>query len=42
LLTFYTTPVIYIFFDRLGQRVMGRRLSRIASDSDLPPGTENA
>jgi multidrug efflux pump len=27
LLTFYTTPVIYIFFDRLGQRVMGRRLS---------------
>jgi multidrug efflux pump len=42
LLTFYTTPVIYIFFDRLGQRVMGRRLSRISADSEMPPGTENA
>jgi multidrug efflux pump len=42
LLTFYTTPVIYIFFDRLGQRVMGRRLSHISADSELPPGTENA
>ena len=42
LLTFYTTPVIYIFFDRLGQRVMGRRLSRGSLDNELPPGTENA
>jgi multidrug efflux pump len=42
LLTFYTTPVIYIFFDRLGQRVMGRRLSHISVDTELPPGTENA
>jgi multidrug efflux pump len=42
LLTFYTTPVIYIFFDRIGQRVMGRRLANISSDSELPPGTENA
>ena len=42
LLTFYTTPVIYIFFDRLGQRFQGRRLSRIAPDSELPSGTENA
>jgi len=42
LLTFYTTPVIYIFFDRLGTRVMGRRLSHISVDSQLPPGTENA
>ena len=42
LLTFYTTPVIYIFFDRIGQRVQGRRLSRMAPDGDLPPGTENA
>ena len=42
LLTFYTTPVIYIFFDRLGQRVMGRRLSKVPLDSELPPGTENA
>ncbi len=42
LLTFYTTPVIYIFFDRLGQRVMGHRLSHVSVDSNLPPGTENA
>jgi multidrug efflux pump len=42
LLTFYTTPVIYIFFDRLGQRVMGRRISRISLDSELPPGAEKA
>ncbi|MGB8845767.1 MAG: efflux RND transporter permease subunit, partial [Terracidiphilus sp.] len=42
LLTFYTTPVIYIFFDRIGQRVQGRRLSHIAPDGELPPGTENA
>ena len=42
LLTFYTTPVIYIFFDRLGQRFQGRRLSRIAPDSELPSSTENA
>jgi hypothetical protein len=34
--------VIYIFFDRLGQRVMGRRLSKIQLDSELPPGTESA
>jgi multidrug efflux pump len=27
ILTLYTTPVIYVFFDRLGQRVTGRRLS---------------
>ena len=26
-LTFYTTPVIYIFFDRLGQRITGRHIS---------------
>jgi multidrug efflux pump len=42
LLTFYTTPVIYIFFDRIGQRIQGRRLSHISLDSELPPGTENA
>ncbi len=27
ILTLYTTPVIYIFFDRLGQKITGRRLS---------------
>ncbi len=42
LLTFYTTPVIYIFFDRLGQRVMGSRISKIPLDSELPPGAEKA
>jgi multidrug efflux pump len=42
LLTFYTTPVIYIFFDRLGQRVQGRRLSHISQDGGPQPGTEHA
>jgi multidrug efflux pump len=42
LLTFYTTPVIYIFFDRLGQRVKGRRLSHMSPGSELPHGAENA
>ncbi len=41
-LTLYTTPVIYIFFDRIGQRIMGRRLSQMAVDDELPPGAENA
>jgi multidrug efflux pump len=42
LLTFYTTPVIYIFFDRLAQRVKGRRPSHASLDNDLPPDAENA
>ncbi len=42
LLTFYTTPVIYIFFDRIGQRVRGRRPSQTSLDSGLSPGTESA
>ena len=42
LLTFYTTPVIYIFFDRIGQRVKGRRPSQASLDSGLSQGTENA
>jgi multidrug efflux pump len=42
LLTFYTTPVIYIFFDRLGTRVKGSRFSKIPLDTELPPGTEHA
>ena len=41
LLTLYTTPVIYIFFDRLGQRMMGHHLSRTAR-AEAKPGTENA
>jgi multidrug efflux pump len=42
LLTFYTTPVIYIFFDRLAQRVKGRRPSQASLDIELPPDAENA
>ena len=41
-LTLYTTPVIYIFFDRLGQRVTGRRLSQARAASEPQPGAENA
>jgi len=32
ILTLYTTPVIYIFFDRLGQRLRGRRPSRESAE----------
>jgi multidrug efflux pump len=28
-LTLYTTPVIYIFFDRLGERITGHRPSHV-------------
>ncbi len=31
-LTLYTTPVIYIFFDRIGQRISGRRPSARAAE----------
>jgi multidrug efflux pump len=37
ILTLYTTPVIYIFFDTLGQRLTGRRPSHTAPRND-PPG----
>ena len=30
LLTLYTTPVVYLFFDRLRQRFTGRKLTRLA------------
>jgi multidrug efflux pump len=42
ILTLYTTPVIYIFFDRLGQRITGRRLSHAAKSKPQEPGTEPA
>jgi len=42
LLTLYTTPVIYIFFDRIGQRIMGRQLSKIPLQSQPHPGAESA
>jgi multidrug efflux pump len=38
-LTLYTTPVIYIFFDWVGQKVTGRHLSRARMGE---PGTESA
>ena len=38
-LTLYTTPVIYIFFDRLAQRVTGRRPS-LAAGSSQPSAEE--
>jgi multidrug efflux pump len=37
ILTLYTTPVIYIFFDMLGQRLTGRRPSHTAPRNE-PPG----
>jgi multidrug efflux pump len=40
-LTLYTTPVIYIFFDRIGQKISGRRpadhAAQHAGDSMPPP-----
>jgi multidrug efflux pump len=38
-LTLYTTPVIYIFFDNLGQRLTGRRPSHTAPRNE-PPGRQ--
>jgi multidrug efflux pump len=40
-LTLYTTPVIYIFFDKLGHLVTGRHISHAPSD-ESQPGTESA
>jgi multidrug efflux pump len=37
LLTLYTTPVIYIFFDKLGQRLTGRKLTKATASSELRP-----
>jgi multidrug efflux pump len=36
-LTLYTTPVIYIFFDELGQRVLGRKASEKGPSGELSP-----
>ena len=41
-LTLYTTPVIYIFFDTLGQRLTGRRPSHTAPRNQPPHGAELA
>jgi multidrug efflux pump len=41
-LTLYTTPVIYIFFDNLAQRLTGRKPSHVAAGDAHPPGAESA
>jgi multidrug efflux pump len=40
LLTLYTTPVIYIFFDRIAQRITGRHSSHVSGGAQA--GAENA
>jgi multidrug efflux pump len=44
LLTLYTTPVVYLFFDRLAQRVTRRKAAREPGDRQLPdlPEAERA
>ncbi len=41
-LTLYTTPVIYIFFDRIGQRITGHHISQAPISSESEPGPESA
>ncbi|HTV66035.1 MAG TPA: efflux RND transporter permease subunit [Bryocella sp.] len=41
-LTLYTTPVIYIFFDKLGQRFTGRKLSQAPGTRAPSPAPEKA
>jgi multidrug efflux pump len=44
LLTLYTTPVVYLFFDRLAQRVTRRKAARQSANPELPdlPEAEHA
>ena len=42
ILTLYTTPVIYIFFDRIGERITGRRMSAKPMMDPREPGAEHA
>jgi multidrug efflux pump len=42
LLTLYTTPVIYIFFDKLGQRLSGNRRTNQRESGGLAPAQEPA
>jgi len=44
LLTLYTTPVVYLFFDRLAQRVTQRKAARQSASPELPdlPDAEHA
>jgi multidrug efflux pump len=41
-LTLYTTPVIYIFFDKFAQRLTGRKPSHVAAGGAQRPGVESA
>jgi multidrug efflux pump len=41
-LTLYTTPVIYVFFDRLGHKITGRRLSQTSLPTEEPTVAEGA
>ncbi len=41
-LTLYTTPVIYIFFDRIGQRITGRHISKAPTSGPSEPDPESA
>jgi multidrug efflux pump len=36
ILTLYTTPVIYIFFDNLGQKISGKSGSKKGVDTEHP------
>jgi multidrug efflux pump len=42
LLTLYTTPVIYIFFDQISQRITGRHAGHLASGEGIAPDAEKA
>jgi multidrug efflux pump len=41
-LTLYTTPVIYIFFDRLGERITGHRPSHLRKGDEQQAAAEHA
>jgi multidrug efflux pump len=41
-LTLYTTPVIYIFFDRIGQRITGHHISQAPMSGPSEPDPERA
>jgi multidrug efflux pump len=41
-LTLYTTPVIYVFFDTLAMRITGRKASGGHQKATQQPGTETA
>jgi multidrug efflux pump len=41
-LTLYTTPVIYIFFDSLGERISGKRKNKAAENPPLGPAESHS